>query len=216
MSIGTSLKFYWQHPLQIIAILMGKLLPKYRFFIETVHSSTPITFKIWFMQKVLGFNKKAYWPMHPSSKVVGVENIEIGIDSDPGMNPGCYIQGTGKLYIGDYSRIGANSGILSGNHDLYNHKILTKKTTRIGDYCWIGMNSIIVAGVELGDFTKVAAGSVVTKSFPDGYCVIGGNPAKIIKELDQNQCIKHHNKIEYKGYIKAAEFDKFKKRNLNT
>ena len=43
---------------------------------------------------------------------------------------------------------------------------------------------ILVPGVTLGENTVVAAGAVVTKSFPCGHCVIGGVPAKIIKMID--------------------------------
>jgi acetyltransferase-like isoleucine patch superfamily enzyme len=45
------------------------------------------------------------------------------------------------------------------------------------------MNAMILPGVHLGDNTIVGAGSVVTKSFPEGNVVIAGNPAKIIKKL---------------------------------
>lgn len=45
------------------------------------------------------------------------------------------------------------------------------------------MNSVVLPGVSLGPHTVVGAGSVVTKSFPDGYCVVAGNPAKIIRRL---------------------------------
>lgn len=44
------------------------------------------------------------------------------------------------------------------------------------------MNSVILPGVVLGEHTVVGAGSIVTKSFSEGYCVIAGNPAKIIKK----------------------------------
>ena len=47
---------------------------------------------------------------------------------------------------------------------------------------WIGGSAIVVPGVTLGDNVVVAAGAVVTKSFPDNV-VIGGNPARVIKEI---------------------------------
>ena len=53
----------------------------------------------------------------------------------------------------------------------------------IGDNCWIGAGAIILGGVTLGDNVTVAAGAVVTKSFP-GNCLIGGVPAKILKNFD--------------------------------
>ena len=46
------------------------------------------------------------------------------------------------------------------------------------------MNSVILPEVTLGDYTIVGAGSIVTKSFTKGNCVIAGNPAKVIKELN--------------------------------
>ena len=48
------------------------------------------------------------------------------------------------------------------------------------------MNAVV--GVTLGDHTVVGAGAVVTKSFPQGYCVIAGVPAKVVKVLDENSC----------------------------
>ena len=54
----------------------------------------------------------------------------------------------------------------------------------IGDWVYIGNNALIMPGVTIGDHVLVAAGSVVTKSVPQGV-VIGGNPAKIICSLDE-------------------------------
>jgi acetyltransferase-like isoleucine patch superfamily enzyme len=50
------------------------------------------------------------------------------------------------------------------------------------------MNATVLPGIVLGDFTIVGAGAVVTRSFPDGYCVVAGNPAAIIRTLDKSEC----------------------------
>ena len=56
----------------------------------------------------------------------------------------------------------------------------------IGDYVYIGCNSIVLPGVTVGNNVLIAAGSVVTKSIPDNV-VVGGNPAKIICSIESDQ-----------------------------
>jgi len=53
----------------------------------------------------------------------------------------------------------------------------------IGNNVFIGVNSIILPGVQIGDNVIVGAGAVVTKSIPSGK-IVGGNPARIIGEFD--------------------------------
>lgn len=55
-----------------------------------------------------------------------------------------------------------------------------EKPIKIGNNVWVGTRVIILPGVEIGDNTIIGAGAVVTKSFPKD-CIIGGNPAKILK-----------------------------------
>lgn len=50
----------------------------------------------------------------------------------------------------------------------------------IGKNCVIGIRSIIMPGVKIGDSVLVVGGSIVTKDIPDN-CVVVGNPAKVIK-----------------------------------
>ena len=52
----------------------------------------------------------------------------------------------------------------------------------IGNNVFIGMDSLILKGVTIGDYAIVAARSVVTKSIPAGE-VWGGNPAKFIRKI---------------------------------
>jgi len=56
-----------------------------------------------------------------------------------------------------------------------------KSAITIGNHTWIGSRSIINKGVTLGNNTIVAAGTVVTKSFTESNSMIGGVPAKIIR-----------------------------------
>lgn len=188
--------------------------PYFNIMFYTKNLSTPITWKMWFFQKILGFNRKAYFPIHFTSRVVGVQNICAGIETCPGYMPGCYIQGGGKIYIGDYTQIGPKVGIISSNHDIYDSKKSHKGEVNIGKYCWLGMDSIILPNVTLGDFTIVGAGSVVTKSFEEGYCLIAGNPAKVVKYLDKSKCEEKESDYKYNGYIKHENFEKYRKKNL--
>lgn len=206
ISINNKLRFLAKNPVYILLAPLSRL-PYFHFLRGTSKNPHPITFRIWFFQKVLGFNKNAYWPVHFTSKVVGVQNIQIGIGTYPGYNPGVYIQGTGSLTIGNYTHIGQNSGILSGGHNVYNHLELTKSQTVIGDYCWIGMNSIVLPGVSLGNHTIVAAGSIVTKSFPSGNVIIGGNPAQIIKELNPDEMNSYEYNNKYIGYYRERDWN---------
>ena len=56
----------------------------------------------------------------------------------------------------------------------------------IGDRAWIGTRAIILKGVTVGEGGIVAAGSVVTKDVPP-WTIVGGNPAKVIRELSDDE-----------------------------
>ncbi len=54
---------------------------------------------------------------------------------------------------------------------------------RIKDNVYIGNNSLIMPGVTIGNDVIIGAGSIVTKSVPDGK-IVAGNPARIIGETN--------------------------------
>ncbi|AXI54115.1 hypothetical protein C1J05_06080 [Sulfitobacter sp. JL08] len=188
-----------------------KRIPAFHFLGAYEPKQAPITLSVWFFQKVLGFNRKAYWGVHFSSKVVQPQNIVVGCDSNPGIEPGCYIQGIGPLVIGDYTQIAANTSIITSNHDVYNLDAAVQGSVAIGSYCWIGSNCVILPDVTLGDFTIVGAGAVVTKSFPEGHCIIAGNPARKLRDLDPALCVPKTSENAYIGYLRAQDFDQYRR-----
>lgn len=213
----SKIRYFISNPLQIFVVSITKFIPYFRFIYETTDYQNRVNFEFWFKQKILnlGGNKKAYWPVHWTSQVYDVENIIVGVDAYPGIMKGCYITGRGGLSIGDYSQIAPNVIIVTANHDLYDSRKHTIGPVKIGKYCWIGAGAKIMPGVELGDWTIVAAGAVVTKSFLEGHCVVGGVPAKKIKDLDREKCIPFTNKIAYNGYIRSDKFEAYcKKRGI--
>ena len=91
------------------------------------------------------------------------------------------------ITIGDNVTI--SSGVELCTHDNAVIKVVPGKTDivgeiKIGNNCFIGMNSIIMYGVTLGDGCIVGAGSVVTHSFP-ANTVLAGNPARAITTSDK-------------------------------
>jgi maltose O-acetyltransferase len=94
---------------------------------------------------------------------------------------------TCPITIGDNCMFGPNAQLYTATHPLHpvkrNSGLEYGKPITIGDNVWFGGGVVITQGVTLGNNVVVAAGAVVTKSFPDN-CVIGGNPAKLIKEID--------------------------------
>ncbi len=80
------------------------------------------------------------------------------------------------VHIGEESYVASGAYVLS--HDFCR---AIRTDTYIGKRVFIGMNSIVMPGVTIGDEVVVGAGSIVTKSVPSN-CIVAGNPAKIIKE----------------------------------
>ena len=159
-------------------------------------------------------NGGGYFPVHSTCTIANMRKIYVVINSTV-ARPGCYLQGAGTIRFGDYVRLAPNVGILSANHDLYDQRKYNVAPIVIGDYSWIGMNSIVTAGVTLGPRTIVAAGAVVTKSFPEGFCVLAGVPAKVVKYLDKEKFVPWHYEQEYYGYIPKDKFESVRKKYLD-
>lgn len=137
-----------------------------------------------YKQKLLGYNRKVKWPVHFTSQIKCPEKIQRGTKY-PGFAMACYIDGRNGIIFEENVLTGPKVSIISQNHDpdkfdsyLKGKPIVIKKNS------WLSAGCIILPEVELGEHTVVAAGAIVTKSFPEGNQILAGNPAKVIKKLD--------------------------------
>ena len=109
--------------------------------------------------------------------------LSVGSNSQLGQNS--RLQGT--ISIGDDCVMGPDVVIMATSHGYDRADIPIRlqrgweKPIQIGNDVWIGTRAIILPGVEIGDHCIVAAGAVVTKSFPP-FSVIAGVPARIVKQ----------------------------------
>jgi acetyltransferase-like isoleucine patch superfamily enzyme len=116
---------------------------------------------------------------------ISIKGIEIG--SDVMFSWGCTVMDNDAHSLNwryrvndvlDWKR-GLEKGV---NGQFKDWSMVESAPVHILDKAWIGFNVIILKGVTIGEGAMVAAGSVVTKDVPP-YTLVGGNPARIIKEL---------------------------------
>lgn len=139
--------------------------------------------KCFFVQKILGVNRSVPWPVHWTSRIAMPSRIHRG-SRYPGLSMGCHIDGRNGIHFGSNVWIGPRVSIISMNHDVDDyHRYIKASPVEIGDNCWLAANVTILPEVVLGPHTVVAAGTVVTHSFPEGNQVLAGVPARVVKTL---------------------------------
>ena len=159
-----------------------------------------------------GFYGKTYLNRFPNSKIIIGNHVRFRSSFSSnliGLNRPCMLSTVRKgalLEIGDSvglsgAVIGCANHIKIGNNvlgganvvitDFDWHPIIRHtgtlepaeaKPVIIGDYVWLGLNSVILKGVTIGENSVIGANSVVTKSIPANV-IAAGNPCKVIKEI---------------------------------
>ena len=125
------------------------------------------------------------------------EFIKIG--NNVGIGEFAYLGGAGGLEIGKDCIIGQYLSCHPENHNYSDLELpirfqgVSRQGIKIGQNCWIGSKVTVLDGVKIGDGCIIAAGAVVTKSFP-ANSIIGGVPAKLIKKRNR----KNENHIGYR------------------
>lgn len=110
--------------------------------------------------------------------------------------------------IGDNTTISGNVTLIT--HDSSIQKVVPSATDifgriRIGSNCFIGCGATIMYGVTIPDHTIIAAGSVVTKSIAAGGKILGGNPARIIGDIELFAEKYRENAVNIKGMDEAQK-----------
>jgi acetyltransferase-like isoleucine patch superfamily enzyme len=105
-------------------------------------------------------------------------------------------------YDHNYQQIGIPIRLANQIRDEnYKWKGLNQKII-INDDVWIGLGSIILSGIEIGEGSIIAAGSVVTKDV-EPFSIYGGNPAKkICNRFNSKSDLEKHKKIYKSKYKK--------------
>ncbi|WP_336012437.1 DapH/DapD/GlmU-related protein [Acinetobacter calcoaceticus] len=169
----------------IVCLFYDKQYIKGRYF-DNSYFGYKLAFKSIWAKNILRLSNPQKFPTAINCHISNGKNIIFHPDDiNNFQSPGTYYQNfKAKIFLGKGCYIGPNVGIITANHiigNLEQHE--HGKDVIIGEQCWIGMNSIILPGVILGKNTVVAAGSVVNKSFSEGNVIVGGTPAKVLKEL---------------------------------
>jgi len=113
--------------------------------------------------------------------------LEIGDDVSIASN--VLLIARGGIKIGDRSMIGHGSKLVSASHNIPPDRKPIRfsgaylKEILIGNDVWIGVQSVILPGVTVGEGAIVAAGAVATKDV-EPFTVVGGVPARLIRVRD--------------------------------
>ena len=112
-------------------------------------------------------------------------NIHVGHNFFANFD--CVFLDVCDIRIGDNCLVGPGVHIYTATHPLDIEQRLSGvefgKAVRIGNNVWIGGRAVINPGVTIGDNAVIASGAIVVKDVP-ANTVVGGNPAVVIKTLE--------------------------------
>ncbi|ACU06827.1 putative acetyltransferase [Flavobacteriaceae bacterium 3519-10] len=133
------------------------------------------------MQNNSTINVQGEFIVNSGMHIIVLDNAKLNLGSGY-INRNVKIRCSNEITIGKNVAISENVTIWdSDGHAIIGRENDMTKPVFIGNHVWIGNNVTILKGVQIGDNSVIAAGSVVIKDIP-ANCLAGGTPAKILKQ----------------------------------
>jgi len=105
------------------------------------------------------------------------------------LGDGVNVYNLGHITVGEHTVVSQNVHLCAGTHDYTKSDLpLIRSTITLGRGVWVCADAFIGPGVTVGDNTVVAARAVVVKDVEPSV-VVGGNPARVIKQRDMGACV---------------------------
>lgn len=129
----------------------------------------------WYYRTIVGLNLEKNASIHLRAIIKGT-NISIGKNTV--IDRSCFLDGRGRLDIGENSSISPDVQLITQDHEINSAAFsIRMHELVIGDYVWIGQRALISGNIHIGQGAVISAGSVVTEDV-EAFTVVQGNPAR--------------------------------------
>lgn len=125
--------------------------------------------------------------IRPTNVLLGEVGDGLSLGDNSNIGPYAFVGCSGMIRIGADVLMGPSVSLLGENHNFDDHSRpirdqgVSREGITIGDNCWLGAGSVILAGTTIESGAVVAAGAVVSKDVPSDT-IVGGVPARVIRE----------------------------------
>lgn len=155
------------------------------------------------MEEIIALEKKLFGKtgdniyINPPLYVDYGRHVEIGNNFYANMD--CLFLDVNKICIGDNVMVGPRVSFYTAGHptdaEIRIQELEFGLPIVVEDNVWIGGSAVLLPGITVGKNSIVAAGAVVTKDVPEN-CIVGGNPAKVLRKIDAQDQKKWQEKVD--------------------